>query len=406
MRHLRLLLLLLISMLNPNGFSADASRPGFYVWQRAWTDEVKTAVRGSDRTLAVLVAEWPRGGQLDQPTQVAVAWDCFQDLSKVTAVLRIHTGYLQQPGLVEQWRQIIHLLPQKCQKVQIDLDCPERLLATYAQLLKTFRAQLPAQFQLSITALPCHLKHQAFRDLQASIDYFVLQVHGNEIPRKMDDPHFRLFDLKSAKSAVTKGLALAEATGGKCVVALPTYAYRLIFHASDGALKRVEAEVQKPLESDENFRILGVIPADLGHFLSWFDTQAPKSQLIWFRLPNPSDVMCWPLEVVEALEAGKILDETPRWIWEQGEGGLIKAYLVNFTDFERKRVKVDLAWPGEKGEWFVPQTVTLVNPGFRGILPKSLILRSPAVGQRVFVGWFRPENFNEAMEVKVSCLAE
>lgn len=129
-------------------------------------------------------------------------------------------------------------------------------------MLKTLRARLPEGMELSITALPCHLKHRVFRELQGSIDYFVLQVHGNEIPRKIGDPRFRLFDLKSAKLAVREALALADATGSQCVVALPTYAYRLIFDAADGRLQRVEAEVNKGGETGKNSRILAAKMAE------------------------------------------------------------------------------------------------------------------------------------------------
>jgi hypothetical protein len=65
--------------------------------------------------------------------------------------------------------------------VQLDIDCPTRLLGEYAALLRALRSQLP-KMEFSITALPTWLKDKRFPAVAEAVDYYALMLYGLESP--------------------------------------------------------------------------------------------------------------------------------------------------------------------------------------------------------------------------------
>jgi hypothetical protein len=108
---------------------------------------------------------------------------------------------------------------QQCNALQIDLDAPESKLGYYRSLMLELRKRLPGT-RLSITVLPCHIKHTAeFYRLAAVCDYYVLQVHGLDKSRGK----WFILDGDIAADAIKR----AEKLAFPYQAALPLYCHRI-----------------------------------------------------------------------------------------------------------------------------------------------------------------------------------
>ena len=155
-----------------------ASDAGFYVWQREYSSELKSAVsyfyRQSNGELYFLA------GELENDEKaVTISPAPFIDFKRTTAVIRIHIRNLdKRPDILAEKILPLYTPWSKTGKLQIDLDCPESKLDYYPELIKALSKKLP-DTRISATVLPCHLSHyRKFSKLAEVCDYFVLQVHG------------------------------------------------------------------------------------------------------------------------------------------------------------------------------------------------------------------------------------
>lgn len=75
------------------------------------------------------------------------------------------------------------------QGVQLDFDCPTRLLPRYADLLSELCLQLRkgTTVQISITAMETWLRHFIFRKVIKPVDFYVPIFYGNDIPDARKD---------------------------------------------------------------------------------------------------------------------------------------------------------------------------------------------------------------------------
>ena len=134
-----------------------ASGEAVYVWQGAWTPEVRAAAKVPDTPmLFVLHAEVS-----DTVRTVDVP-----ELGPHAAVIRADT--------------LAHLaavpidVPPDATELQLDVDVPTADLADYADFLAGLDLDVP----LTITALPDWLRSPAFPDVLDAVDGWTLQVHA------------------------------------------------------------------------------------------------------------------------------------------------------------------------------------------------------------------------------------
>lgn len=120
--------------------------------------------------------------------------------------------------------------------VQVDLDCPTRLLPLYAEALHALRARIPAGTELSTTTLLTWLDAPAFERVLDEVDFHVPMAFGYRIPQRVDE-RSPIADSEHVLGAV----AAADRLGKPYWIGLGAYGYILSF-APDGALERVHGK--------------------------------------------------------------------------------------------------------------------------------------------------------------------
>ena len=218
MRH-KIITAIIMIVLLPVGGRLIATEPGFYVWQRNWTPAVTRAALACPRELYLLAAEFTAVGTQVKVTSIELP-PAVINRKNVTLVYRIHVELLASlPPETAAAEIRKYAVP----NLQLDVDCPEKKLFLYADLLTKLRRLLPER-HFSITVLPCHLDRPDFPALARLADYYVLQVHGLDIPSTLREDR-RLLRRETARPAI----AQAEKLGMPFKIALPTYAYQLNF---------------------------------------------------------------------------------------------------------------------------------------------------------------------------------
>jgi hypothetical protein len=347
----------------------------FYVWQRAWTPAVQRAVSEADEPLLPLLAEFA-----DARSVTTVNWHDESLTGKsVPPVLRIRAAALGDaellPALLSRFDHPT--------RIQIDLDCPERRLGEYRALMLALRDAWP-KAELSATVLPSHLGARGFSKFAASVDYYVLQVHGLEVPQTIDDP-VSLLDPAIANSAIRR----AERIGQRYRVALPCYAYELNFDRKSGRFLSLNSEIEPARGPDVRRRVLRAEFADLARLVRELRNAPVCEGIIWFRLPVAGDRLTLPRDTVAILAAG----EQPQVGCElrtETVNGTLRLTARNTGMLGAGTLQEDLNWPGRPGDH------DLLN-GFRaegrpGLLPAQVLGPIPAPGVWVQVGWFRPDD--------------
>jgi hypothetical protein len=183
--------------------------------------------------------------------------------------------------------------------LQIDFDCPERLLSAYAEELRRFREGF-AEVPLTITALPSWLDAEGFDDLIAAADGWTLQLHGTGRPNLSRDN--QLFNARQAGRWVDAALRHRRPFR----IALPTYAYLACFgqrgeylgmHAEQstfpGGTRRT---LPLPAESEQVVAFLRMI--DDARY-------AQVTGVDWFRLPLAGDRQNWTMRGFGEVLAGR-----------------------------------------------------------------------------------------------------
>ena len=364
---------------------AFTEEDGFYVWQQDWSGNVLQAItQEAPCSLYPLVTVVPQEGK-SKLTQIP-----WKNLStrghRAIPVVRIPLSAFQRPDLAEELdgltrRLDCQLAPLPLEEVQFDLDCPERLLARYLKLVQTYRQRHPG-VRISITALPVHLKHQAFRDIVDAVDGYVLQVHGLEVPRKLGE-QVRLLNMRTAE----KALRQAEALGQPYHVALPCYAYELNFSPDSGAFLFLTAE--KPSRRTDTVKQrCAANPADL-IALHRKTTLLKKARgVIWFRLPVPGDRLCLPRPTLATLQSGilpkadvqcRVLPVSPT---------TFELELCNANTIHAAHADLHLSWSNPVGSYDLFQNIGAARP-VPGQLPTTLSIPMPPPGEATKIGWFQ-----------------
>jgi hypothetical protein len=271
----------------------------FYVWQRIWSPQVRTAIVQSadiSQGWRVLAAEAREDTLLEA---MAIDWEALENTHRpIVAVVRIDgsLSLARATPLIAQLRVLARQWARhNVQGLEIDYDCPTARLSTYAQFLTALRATPKLPPHLSITALPAWLDATALSSVLALVDEVVLQVHAVRAPR------FGLFDEALARRWID---ALDRRTVQPFRVALPDYGARVATDA-DGKVVAVEAEVPR-LIGGTSAEDLMADPSAVAKLLRDLRERPPwhLKGFVWFRLPTDADERIWSLSTLRAVLSG------------------------------------------------------------------------------------------------------
>jgi hypothetical protein len=384
-----------------------------YVWQTRWNDDVLAAIKRAEPQVdgfMVLMGEAAYDGK---DFSFSPACPVSKAAGRpVTFVLRAKNSLLSAVKngkrteavayLADRLRPFLNDTTPSENRVQLDFDFPTRSLKEYAELIGALRKSLPVA-TFSITALPDWLNSDAFIYLVGNVDYFVLQVHGLQKPTGADAP-YSLCDPDAARRHVDR----AARVGKPFYIALPTYAYRLLFD-NHGEFRTITAEQNSELPPPGwHVRQVSADPAQTALLVRHWREDIPKDCLgfAWFRLPVDSDRHNLPWPAFQSVMAGNAPTLSFAAEMRQPEPGLYELWLANSGDYAPSDpVSCEVRWKndavqsydiigGYKGKGaFGQDCVQLTGPAPEAGAPPQA------------VGWFRvrPEH-NEDKEV-VQCSA-
>ncbi|PTX93004.1 hypothetical protein DB345_15305 [Spartobacteria bacterium LR76] len=188
-----------------------------------------------------------------------------------------------------------------CREVQIDYDCPDSRLSTYAAFLLKLKSLCPGN-RIVFTALPSWLRESDFGKLAASADSYVLQVHSLELPATNDSTAV-ICDVEKARQAISR----ASRFGVPFRAALSTYQCVVLLNA-DGKRLGVISEGGIPVIPPGTVIIPGYSdPTQLARLVADLKTSHSPllTGIIWYRLPVDTDRMNWPWITFQAVSSGR-----------------------------------------------------------------------------------------------------
>ncbi len=360
--------------------AAAAATPAteFYLWQRRWTPDVARALERNDSALQIFAAELSAAG-IERSEAPAELWK----RQNVTAVFRLRVDALNLPGFT---RLATEISRNGCSRIQIDADVPERRLAEYAALLRTLRSKLsPHVEEFSVTALPCHLGRAGFAAVAAETDYYVLQLHGLNVPGRIDEP-YALIDETISRTAIRR----ARQLGKPFRIALPAYAYRLEFDET-GNFTAIAAEGAAPPAAGRRIRLAAPEPELLAALIR----ENPDIGRIWFRLPVGGDRLCYDRASIESFERGEIPTTRLEIKLRRVAENALELWITPHARLQLEPLELALEWPDRHGE-FEPAPGTGTSPEKLpfGILPERLTVEFPGCGAEIRVATFLVDETN------------
>ena len=312
-----------------------------YVWQRAWTPAVASAVaEASPRLVAltVLAAEVSLDGGAARVVPVTYDAAALRGAGRrVGLALRI--GPFSGPftggdGIGRGLRSLAGRLVAQARaggiepaELQLDFDCAEDDLDGYRLWVEAIRSAI-APVPLAFTALPAWLDREGMAALARSADGFVLQVHSISPPARGGE--LVLCEPEPARRAVTRAAAL----GVPFRVALPTYGYLAAFDRS-GRILGLTAEGEAPAWPDGTvLREVRSDPAAMADLVDGWCRERPANMtgVIWFRLPCDADRRAWRRPTLDAVLAGGVPRPAVTAEIRSRGGGLVEVELVNGGD--------------------------------------------------------------------------
>ena len=111
--------------------------------------------------------------------------------------------------------------------IQIDFDCPTRLLSKYARLTRQLRAVLDRKLTLSATGLTSWIGRPGLAEMVKNLDFFVPQFYEGELPRRISDPK-PLADLAKLESDLRELEKLPKPVW----IGVPSYGQCLLYDES------------------------------------------------------------------------------------------------------------------------------------------------------------------------------
>ena len=383
------------------------------VWQRNWDNSVNVAITQAKPQIAGLCVLGSEIAWRQNHPQIARAKIDYGALRKaglpVGMVLRVgsssgpFTPEAEATSLVTGLA--VSLVSESksagiaLREIQIDFDCAESKLDGYRVWFETVSRRI-APVSLTITALPCWLRHAEFSALAKTANGYVLQVHSLERPASAD-ARVTLCDPAAAQRAVEQ----ASRIGVPFRVALPTYGYVAGFN-SQGKLLGLSAE--GPLltwPAGVRLRDTRAEPSEMTRLVRRWTSDRPAHLvgIIWYRLPTDQDTLNWRWPTLAAVIAGKLPRPAVRAEARRPESGLMEIDLINDGDADdtlRCVVNAEcgvspiLAADALNGFELIHEQPAQVQ--FRG--PPQSLRQRLAPGERKTIGWLR---MKEEKEIKV-----
>ena len=368
----------------------------FYVWQQQWSSSVQEAVaQETPTTLYPLACTIPAQGTAPLTN---IPWQQLSELKHhYVPVIRIPLSAFRRNDLTAELDRITECLssqmsPRKLEEIQFDLDCPERLLDRYLSLISIYRTAHP-NLRLSITVLPVHLNHSIFRELAAATDFYVLQVHGIDVPKKQTDPA-ELLPRTTADNALRK----AEAIGHPFHVALPCYAYELNFDSGSQTFLFLTAE--KPAQTPSTLkRRIAASHTDLIELQNAVRTSPHAKGIIWFRLPVAGDRLCLPRQTLKTIQSGIPPEPDVHCTIHPVSSSTIELEFHNANTIHACEATINLTWPNPTGAFDLYNDLSSSRPA-PGCLPTQITAPMPSPGRSMNIGWFQA-NTNHLPIIKI-----
>ncbi|MDQ8206618.1 DUF3142 domain-containing protein [Coraliomargarita sp. SDUM461003] len=377
-----------------------------YLWQRAWTPAVSTAVAEQTTALdglTVLCAEIKLSDSA-QPTRVEIVPDWARLQARglpITLAIRaaVYSGSFQQDQAMT--RCLLDTVANSLRRaraagiepaaVEIDFDCATRQLEGYAHWLHLIRAQLDGP-ALSITTLPTWMERSAaFAQLLVPVDHFVLQVHSVQRADRIDSDA-SLCDPQLAQRWVQQAGQFVKPYH----VALPTYAYRLGYAAS-GELVEVAGENASPVKNPAwSYRVLRAEPEAMAGLVRQLQHARPATcrGVIWYRLPIGQESYNWDPGTWQAVMLGSVASASWQAQARVQADGLVEIELLQASEVAAEPPRaVQLSWrSGEALAWDGQRHYNV-----RALSEQALLWQWPtrmeapllAQGTRWTIGWLR-----------------
>jgi hypothetical protein len=375
-----------------------------YVWQRAWTPEVRLAVQRAAPRLARLVVlagelEWGQGSpRIIRPD---IPWPLLVSLgTPVGLALRSSAP----PSPDDAGAAISHLAAQlvtearacglEPAELQLDVDWPVSRLSACRSWTAATRSAVPG-VPVTITALPAWLEDRLFAAVARDAGGFVLQVHGLEIPRLNA---MRTCDPVVARRAVER----AARAKVPFRVALPTYGYRASFRGERLTAYATDGETRAGGSGAVAFEVRTDAGAMAGLLSGWIDDR-PAALLgaIWYRLPVDSDRRNWSWATFDAVLSGRIPASRVSATAVRDPAGAIEVLLQNSGDADLEAPTVVAVWSGARivaADGLAEYRARIDAPSAVRFVPPSMWF---APGARATIGWLR---LDSAAEVRVEVL--
>ncbi len=153
--------------------------------------------------------------------------------------------------------------------IQLDFDCPDRLLAVYAKFIGGLRKQLP-DTRISITALAAWPRQAGFRELARSVDMMMPMFYDLHADKAADARASRFHPL--ADPADSSLIALWKDCPAPWLAGLPNFE-RLSVFLPDGTL----SGHLRGWSHDELFFNPGLVPHPIGGGITLHETSRPAS---------------------------------------------------------------------------------------------------------------------------------
>ena len=388
-----LLPLIVISMAG----EVKGNNDSFYIWQRSWSSGkvAEEAKKMKCRRYYFLSCEFT-ASRIERITPPAEFYAIPGNVA--IPVFRIHTSFFnawirERKKFTEkvlcEFRRLCRKHGSHFREVQIDLDSPVSKLNYYGEFLAAVKKELPAGTILSFTALPCHLRSKTFKKIAKFADYYVLQVHGLEVPKFFSDK-VEILNIETANLAIEH----AEKLGVPYFLALPTYAYQLNFDRENKKFLFLNAEKIPP----QNSKVITKIVAPDFKNLASIITKERNNKLqsckgvIWFRMPIPGDRYNLDAKTLSILQTGQIPVKKITAHWEKSSRGTATLIIENHGILENGTVHITIKWQKPHGIYDLFRSFSVEEHGNCNELPTSIVSTIPPPGKPTPVGWFRTDN--------------
>ncbi len=268
--------------------SGPPAPPAFWVWHRSsplTSAETSALKLANTRTLYWQAAEceWDDAWKI---TRISAPLPPIDGLEIIPVFrLKPHTAFLGNPNAAQLLAREIR--PWSPREIQLDFDCPDRLLGGYTAFLQSLGAAL-TDVRISITALAAWPRHPSFDALARSVSSLAPMFYDLEADAPADVRALRFHPM--ADPSVADLIRLWKNCPSPWLAGLPNFE-RLSLYDSNGKL----GGHLRAWDRDAVFLLSGMKAHPLGTGITVFEaskpidlsgTQVPPGSVLLHRLPD------------------------------------------------------------------------------------------------------------------------